>query len=286
MPRLTIGDHEVYFEVHGDGPRPAALLVMGLGADLHAWERQVPVWSKDRKVVVFDNRGIGRSGKPRGPYTTALLADDAATLAGHLALGQVHVCGISMGGMISQELALRHGAMVRSLTLVATYAKGDAETHGVAERGAQMAGIGGGLAGLKTMLAALEAGPIQIDPRQMMAFMMPMLFSSEFIEKERAWMKTFYERSLGYGFVPEAFGAQVAAVLAHDTTDRLGGLTAPTLIVTGTRDRLVPPRHSRRLHELIPGSRLVELEGATHGLNFERADELNELVGNWFREND
>lgn len=282
MPALHIGDHSLYYEVHGAGEKPAALLVMGLGGDLHAWERQVPVLSRERRVVVFDNRGIGRSGKPRGPYTTELFADDAAALAGHLGLGPVHLCGISMGGMISQEIALRHPGMVKSLALVATYAKGDGETQAVAERGAAVAG----LPSLKMFMAALEAGPIQVDPRQLMAFMMPLIFSNEFIEREKAWLKQFYERSLAYGFVPEAFAGQVAAVLGHDTAARLPSLQMPTLVVTGTKDRLVPPRHSRRLAELIPGARLVEVEGATHGLNFERADELNQLLGNWFREND
>jgi pimeloyl-ACP methyl ester carboxylesterase len=283
MPLVTVGSNTIHWERHGaQNGRTPAVLIMGLGTDAHGWERQLPALGADRPIVTLDNRGVGRSAKPPGPYTTAELADDVAAVMDAADLDEAHVVGLSLGGMIAQELALRHARRVRSLALVATYAKPGRETRETADRGARTAG---GL-DVGSMLEAMSAGPIVIDPKQVMAFLMPLVFTADFIEREKPFLKEFYERSLAYGFSPQAFAGQVAAVMAHDTIDRLATIEAPTIVITGTRDRLVRPHHSRTLAERIPGARLVEIEGGTHGLNFERAETLNEILSGWLRERD
>jgi 3-oxoadipate enol-lactonase len=254
---------------------------MGLGADLHAWERQLPALTSGRRALVFDNRGIGRSDKPPGPYSTAQLADDLAALLDHVGWPRVHVIGISLGGMISQELALRHARRVKSLALIATYARSDSETRATAAEGSARAGVD-----LKMLVGAMQGSDVVIEPKTIMQFLMPMVFTKSFMEAEREYLKAMFERSLAYGFSTRGFAGQLSAALAHDTVARLATIGAPTLVVTGTRDKLIAPRHSRVLADGIPGSRFVEIEGGTHGLNLEKADRLNELLSGWLREHE
>ena len=257
------------------------MLVMGLGTDLHGWERQVAALSDGRRVLLLDNRGIGRSEKPAGPYTTAQLADDVAGLLDHVGWGRAHVVGLSLGGMIAQEVALRHGRRVRSLALIATYARPDSETRATAEEGAARGGVD-----LKMVLGAMQGAGVAFDPKTIMQFLMPLVFTKRFLEAEREYLKAMFERSLSYGFSTAGFAGQLAAVLSHDTVARLATIGAPTLVVTGTRDKLIAPRHSRVLADRIPGSRLVEIEGGTHGLNLEMPERLNEVLSGWLREHE
>ena len=101
------------------------LLVMGLGGPLEFWEFQTPVFARTHRVCVYDNRGVGRSDKPAGPYDVRTLADDAVAVMDACGFGRAHVVGLSMGGMIAQELAIRHSDRVGALVLAATYAKPD-----------------------------------------------------------------------------------------------------------------------------------------------------------------
>src|SRR4051812_6158418 len=104
----------IYYEVHGAGGDPL-LLLMGLGVDAHGWEMQLAAMAERHRVVLVDNRGVGRSDKPRGPYTTALLAEDALGALDAAGVHRAHVVGLSMGGMIAQELALAHPDRVGAL---------------------------------------------------------------------------------------------------------------------------------------------------------------------------
>src|SRR6478672_5180640 len=106
MPHAKSGDVSIYWEESGGGSGVPVLLLMGLGTDAHAWEKQAPVLGAKRRVIVVDNRGVGRSGKPPGPYTTAMLARDALAVLDAAGVERAHVVGLSLGGMIAQELAL------------------------------------------------------------------------------------------------------------------------------------------------------------------------------------
>ena len=264
----------IYYETHGEHGEPV-LLIMGLGADAHAWEFQVPDFSARHRVVLVDNRGVGRSGKPAGQYTTSQMADDALAVLDALGIRRAHVVGISMGGMIAQELALSHPERVGGLVLAATYARPGEEARQTAGEGAQKIG------GVPSPLELLKSGAIdlsQIDVRQIFQFLMPMVLSQAFLVEKREWLQAFFERSMGYGFSVPAFLGQVAAVMSHDTVARLPSLRIPTLVITGLGDRLVPPRHSEELARLIPGARLVTIEDATHGFNFEVPAHFNKAI--------
>jgi len=286
MPHVDARGVKLYYEVTGGGPLTPAVLIMGLGSDAHAWERVVPQLAASRPVLVLDNRGVGRSDKPAGPYATGALAADLVHVMDAAGIDQAHVAGLSLGGMIAQELALAHPARVRSLSLVATYARPNAESVQVAEAGADRAVPNRGGRDFSSTLRAMGDGSAKVDVFQMFSFLMPLVFSPEFLMREAAYLQSFFQRSLAYGMSSEGFGGQVAAVFAHDTVDRLGAIRAPTQVITGTVDRLIPPHHSRVLADAIPGARLVEIQGGTHGLNMEFPQPLSEKLATFFAEHD
>jgi len=261
---------ELYYEEHGSGY--PLLLIMGLAADSMAWLFQVPEFSKHYRTIVFDNRGVGRSSKPPGPYTISQMADDTAGLLDVLGIAQTHVVGVSMGGMIAQELVLRHPRLVRGLVLACTYPEPDADIE--RQRQFSVQELGGKVS---------AGGDIQIDLKAFdpMAFfqqLLPLAFNQEFIEKELPKIMPLFAGALQYGFSMEAILGQVAAVMSHKATDRLHQIGAPTLVITGDADRLVPPANSEILAKHIPGARLVKIPGGSHGFNFETPDIFNREV--------
>jgi pimeloyl-ACP methyl ester carboxylesterase len=135
-------------------------------------------------------------------------------------------------------------------------------------------------------MAAIASGTIVLDPKALMKFLMPLVVTPAFIERERQWLRDLFDRALANGFSSEGIAGQVAAALAHDTTQRLAMLGAPTLVILGTKDHLVPARLTRRLAQLISGSRLVEIPDAPHGLIMEHADIVNPLLDEWLASHD
>jgi pimeloyl-ACP methyl ester carboxylesterase len=257
MPTTTRDGVRLHYERHGDAGDPL-LLVMGLGSPLEFWEFQTPVLSRTHRVCVYDNRGVGRSDKPAGPYDVRTLADDAVAVLDACGFGRAHVVGLSMGGMIAQELAVRHSDRVGALVLAATYAKPDDEVRATT-------GGGGGL------------DPRTIEPKQLFKLMMGMVLSPEFIARERDWLRAMRDRILPM-VSAEGFVAQMAAVMAHDATAELHGIEAPTLILKPANDRLIPPRASDDLARAIPGATLVTFDQGSHGFNVEQADKFNRAV--------
>jgi pimeloyl-ACP methyl ester carboxylesterase len=277
MPTVENAGATIYYDAHGSAGDPL-LCIMGLGGDVLFWERQIPAFAARHRVIVFDNRGSGRSSKPPGPYSIAALADDARAVLDAAGVARAHVVGISMGGMIAQELVLRHPERVGALVLAATYAKPADHVHGVTAEGAAVMGAAPSL--LSTVGAGGAGGfdLASIDLKELFKFMTSLILSPEFIQREKEWLRDLMKRVLSAGPSVEAFLAQVAAVLAHDTVASLGQVRSPTLVLTGTADRLVPPAHSDELARLIPGAKLVRIEGGTHGFNIELAERFNREV--------
>jgi len=270
MSIAKVNSIELYYEEHGSGD--PLLLIMGLAADSMAWLFQIPDFSKHYRTIVFDNRGVGRSSKPAGPYSIHQMADDAAGLLDVIGISRAHVVGVSMGGMIAQELALRHPQRVRGLVLACTYPEPDADIE--RQREFSVGQLGGNVT---------TGGEIQIDLKALdpMAFfqqLLPLAFNQEFIEKELPKIMPLFAGALQYGFSMEAILGQVAAVMSHKATDRLHQIKSPTLVITGDADRLVPPANSEILAKYIPGARLVKVPGGSHGFNFETPDIFNREV--------
>lgn len=276
MPRARVGDVELYYEEHGSGD--PLLLVMGLGADLNGWMFQTPEFARHYRTIVFDNRGVGRSDKPAGPYTTAQMADDAVTLLDRLEIDRAHVCGISMGGMISQELALRHPKRLRSLVLGCTYARPDA---GVLQNSSLSAS---NLGGSIDAQGNIDIDISKLDPMMFFQTLLPLTFNQSFIETDLARVMQMFAGALEYGFDLNAIVGQVQATMAHDTVDRLRTIKAPTLVITGDNDLLIPAANSDLLAREIPAARLVKIPGGSHAFNIETPAIFNRAVLDFLRD--
>ncbi len=276
MPTARVGDIELYYEEHGQGA--PLVLIMGLAADSQAWMFQVPALSRSYRTLVFDNRGVGRSSKPPGPYTTAQMADDTAGLMAACGIDSAHVAGVSLGGMIAQELALRHPERVQNLVLACTYARPDDEIK------TSLREMVAALGGMVTEDGRIELDLSSVDPMTFFQLLMPRTFSADFLERELPTLMQLFSGALQWGFSMEAILAQVHAAMNHDTVDRLPTLRARTLVITGDADELIPPRCSKELAGLIPNATLALVEGGSHGFNFEMPDRFNEAVLGFLRE--
>ncbi len=270
MSSARVGNLDLYYEEHGRGD--PLLLIMGLAADSRAWMFQLPAFAERYRTVVFDNRGIGRSAKPPGPYSIHQMADDAAALLDVLGIARAHVVGVSMGGMIAQELVLRHPGRVRGLVLACTYPEPDADIE--EQRQFSVGQLGGSVS---------EVGEIQIDlstlnPLLFFQHLLPRVFNQAFIDTDLPKLMQLFSGALEYGFSMEAILGQVAAVMGHKATDRLHQITVPTLVITGDADLLIPPGNSDILARHIPNARLVKVPGGSHGFNFETPEVFNRAV--------
>jgi pimeloyl-ACP methyl ester carboxylesterase len=270
MSFAKIGSLDVYYDEHGSGD--PLLLVMGLAADSTAWMFQVPAFAQHYRTIVFDNRGVGRTSKPSGPYTIHQMADDAAGLLDVLDVRRAHVVGVSMGGMIAQELALRHPERVRSLVLACTYPEPDAEVE--LNRRFSVERFGGTVTSEGQMQVDFKA----INPMDFLQHLLPTVFSQDFIARDLPKLIQVFSGALQYGFSMEAILGQVAAVMSHQATDRLHQIAVPTLVITGDADRLIPPANSDILAQCIPGAKLVRVAGGSHGFNFETPEVFNRAV--------
>jgi pimeloyl-ACP methyl ester carboxylesterase len=270
MPTTQIRDVELYYEEHGHGD--PLLCIMGFATDSTGWLLQTPAFAERYRTIVFDNRGVGRSAKPSGAYTIHEMADDAVGLLDHLKVERAHVLGLSMGGMIAQELVLRHPERVRGLVLAATFPEPDAATE--EQRTVLFTQMGGTIT---------DAGEMKIDFAAVNPFMffqqlLPLVFNPSFIQTELPKLMQMFQGALQYGFSIEAIMGQMQAVLGHNATDRLAGITAPTLVLTGDADRLISPANSDALARSIPGATLVRIPGGSHGFNIEQPDLFNRAV--------
>jgi len=253
VPFCRVGDLQIHYHVQGKGP--PLVLIMGLAGDLSWWERLVPELEDRFTVVTFDNRGAGLTDKPDEKYTIPLFARDTIGLLEVLGIGRAHIFGVSMGGMIAQELAVRYPDRIDRLVLGCTHSGGSGFVLPSAEAVQNMT---------LTRGKSLEQIARQI---------VSILFSPRFQKEEPEYVNAL---TLRYAKNPpsrKALSNQFWAALGHDCYERLPFITAPTLILTGDADVLVPPENSLCLADRIPGSRVVFLPEAGHAFFIEAAKE-------------
>jgi 3-oxoadipate enol-lactonase len=249
----------LHYEERGSG-KPL-LLIAGIPAIVSDWEPLAERLGESRRVIAFDNRGGGQSIVTPGPYTTSQLAGDAVALLDWLEIERADVFGISLGGMIAQELALGWPERVDRLVLGCT--------HCGMEHAARMPRETGRAFAMETdeWASRMEA----LAPAAFASGVDPELVARFVAKKSRDVQD------------PEGYQAQIAAALSHDTYDRLPLIDRPTLILTGDDDRVIPAPSSDPLRQRIPGSRLVLIEGTGHLFFIERLDEtvrvLEEFLG-------
>ncbi len=264
MGYCSCGDVGIYWEESGTGPN--LLLVSGLGGGTWSWYGQVPFFQQFYRTITFDNRGAGRSGMPQGPYSVRQFAEDSLRLLDCLGVEEVFVLGLSMGGMIAQELVLMAPRRVRALLLGCTHFGGELRVPPDPD----------------AIQALVDNGGLSYE--QIIDKNLPLFFSEE-CRKSNPELIAFYKRvQLS---VPEqplhAFEAQLKAIQSHDCSERFPDIDVPTLLVTGSQDLLVPRENTFLMAEKLPHAEVVVIPGAGHALHVESRDELNEIAHHFFQ---
>jgi 3-oxoadipate enol-lactonase len=252
------GDHlGLHWDSHGVGA--PVLLIMGLGLSGGAWWRTVPVLSRRFRVITFDNRGVGRSESSTYAYTTEAMADDAVSVLDAAEVQSAHVYGISLGGMVAQQLALRHPRRVESLVLGATHAGGpravapDREVFDFFRR----------RAGLPHEEAAWASVPYNYGP----------------VCRRRHGSRIAEDiaKRLAHPFPADAYRAQLCAAVLHNCLGRLSRIDVPTMVVHGRYDRLIPVVNAELMAARLSHAKLVILEHSGHLYPTEQPD-VDEMI--------
>lgn len=237
------------------------LLIMGMSGTHLSWGPDfVAALERDFDVVRYDHRGVGTSEPLPEGLTVATYAEDAIGLLDELGWESAHVCGISMGGMVAQELALSASQRIRSLVLGCTYAGGDESTRIAAGE-------------FEPLAQAMAAG----DREAAIRAGWQLNVSASFAADEAAFA-AHRERALAIPVPVPTVMAQGMAVIAHDTRDRLSSIDVPTLVVHGTADRMLPYANAAVLADGIPGARLETLDGVGHMFWIEQPERSAALV--------
>jgi pimeloyl-ACP methyl ester carboxylesterase len=260
MPYVMNEGAALYWEEHGAGD--PVLMIMGLSFTLEMWFRVLPAVTPDYRVILFDNRGMGRSSVPRGPYSIRQMARDAVAVLNAAGVEQAHVIGASMGGMIAQELALNYPGRVRSLVLGCT-------THG----------------GFLSRWPDFSKRPRGVK-----------WSTAERLERERAVMPMLYADTTPIERIEEdihlryrcqwnsrGFYNQLAAILLWTSYRRLPRITAPTLVVHGDQDRLVPMVNGRVVAKRIRGAQFKVIQNAGHILTTDQPEACAQKIQEFLR---
>jgi len=265
MPLTRSGDAYIHYDIHDEtgGRGDAVLCIMGLGGASNWWQPQVEDLRSSHRVITFDNRGVGKSDKPPGPYSMPQMAADALAVLDAAGVEESHVMGISMGGMIAQHVAITAPRRVRKLVLSCTTAGGPTGAQPEPE-----------------VLSALMAtgGVRPASPREMLDQFGWILFPRDWLARHGGELVALLEANPVEPAPPYAFLAQLMAIAGHDTRERLSTIPHETLVLTGDADLLVPPQNSRILSEGIPRAKLHVIEGTRHGFNLQDAEAYNHAV--------
>jgi 3-oxoadipate enol-lactonase len=262
MPHVLSRGARIFYETIGQGP--PLVLLQGLGLSSRFWLTAPERLAERFRVVLVDNRGTGRSDRPLGLYTTGLMAQDVLAAVDELGLESFALAGISMGGMIAQEVALRaRPGRISGLVLLAT-------TCGLP---------GGRIPAPSAILTLLRSA--QRTPERLQA-VRRLLVSVEALDANPRLFEDFERLMAADPVAPGVFLRQLMAASLHSTARRLGRIRCPTLVVTGEEDKLIPPANSRVLAARIPGARLLTLPGLGHAFPLEEREVLGRLLTEFF----
>jgi pimeloyl-ACP methyl ester carboxylesterase len=254
---IQVGDIRMAYRIYGSGD--PLLMIMGYGSTMKLWERKlIDLLSSHFQVIVFDHRGMGGTEIGQRPFSIERFADDAAGLLDALEIKKAHLLGWSMGGLIAEEVALRHPAKANKLVLYAAHCN-----------------------------AALFPPPNEViqkltdtsgTPEEQGMRFISLLFPPAWLQTQGQRLKEIFFRPLGT-IPPETMGKQSQAIGDwKGCCDRLGSISNPTLVIAGSEDQLVPPQNARFLAEKIPGARLVLMEKTGHGLMFQDPEGFGKQV--------
>ncbi len=258
MPTIRANGIDLHYIAAGTGS-PVVLLA-GFGGDHLSWGLQFPAFRAKHHVIAIDNRGCGRSSAPDAPYTTAIMADDALAVLDHVGVERAHFVGISLGGMIAQELALARPERVLSVQLHSTAGRADPY--------------------LRVLLETWREVRAKLGREMVQQSMALWLFGRRTFAERPELIEMLMRQATAYPYAPTdiGFARQGEAVVTHDALARLGAIGCPTLITSGEDDLLVPSRFARDLAAHIPHAELRLIAEAGHMWCWEKPAEFNALA--------
>ena len=264
MQKTRVRDIEIAYRINGSGE--PLILIGGFTMVKESWDLQVAGLEDHFKVLTFDNRGIGETTVPAEPFTIADMAADTAGLMDALGIDSANIFGVSMGGLISQILALDYPGWVKRIALGSTSHGGK---HAVQPKKEVMAAL------------ATSTDPL-ISPEEAVRMKVSITFTGKFIRDEPERLDDYIRTCLKHYPAVKGSAGQMKALSFFNVTKRLGEITCPVLVITGSEDQMMPPQNSKLLAEGIPNAELVMIEGAGHNFFYEKPDETNSLLINFF----
>lgn len=270
IPIFKQKDIEINYIMEGAGE--PLVLVHGFGTKLQGWHFQIEFFKKLMKVIALDNRGVGCSSRPNYPYSMDLFIEDLHNLLVYLEINQkINLCGISMGGMIAQHYALKYPNELKTLILCATSEKLGKGAHKVID-------------GLR------EIDNLSLEEK--MFIMFPYIISRKFEKKLREDKQLLDSIKEDIVFITPCknpttikdYENQMVAVENHDTGDLIDKIRIPTLILGGSKDRLIPIHHQQSLHEKIANSKLEIIKGCGHAFTIENPNQVNKVIWDFIKQ--
>jgi len=262
IPFFKHQDVELYYIKEGRGE--PLVLISGLGSK-NSWLFQIPYFRDRLTVITLHNRGVGRSSRPNYPYTMEMFVDDIKGLLDHLQIKEkIHLCGVSMGGMIALNFILKYPEMVKSLILCATTAHHDASN-------------------------VVESQKIMKDStlEQKFKVRIAALYSRPFRKRLKSDIETYEKLKNSFMVDPtnlQNWINQGAAISGHNTKSRLQNIKQPTLILVGSEDRIIlGTSHSELLHDKIPNSTFEIIDKTGHGFLAEESEKVNRIIWDFIR---
>ena len=256
---------KLYFEDTGTD-KPPLLLIAGLASDAISWTFQMEALAAEYRLITFDNRGVGRSPKPPGPYSIPEMAADVLKLLDHLEIQKVHILGHSMGGAIAQHLAITAPERVEKLILACTFSKLEGRSVPVVESWAGILRLGA-------------------SPELVGQALFPWLYTEKFLSTPgtlEACQQALAQHP--YPLEGDAITAQVAALRSFDSTAELSQIQAPCLVLAAAEDLLVSPKSAKALADAIAHAQFREVPNTAHSLMLETPDAFNETVLDYLRQ--
>jgi len=266
MPIFKYEDVDINYVVRGKGE--PLLCFQGLGQSITSWTFQLPYFKRRMKVIALDNRGVGKSSRPNYPYTMDMFIDESKALLDYLEIKEkVHIMGISMGGMIAQQFALKYPESVKTLILLATAAMMDS----------------------KPLITQYKHFMEDLSLDEGFMERLKLMFSDEFIKRVEGDTRLYEtlrdKMTQDNPTTLQDYINRGAAVSTHDTRNSLQIIKHPTLILAGSDDKIIPVSESEYLHEHMPNSRLEIIHGYGHGsLLVEDAEKVNSKIWDFIQE--
>lgn len=267
MPIIQSNGIDLYYEERGSGD--PLLLIMGITAPGSAWEKHVADWEKHFRCILVDNRGVGKSGKPPGPYSSAQMADDCAGLLDHLGLEETRVVGCSMGSTIAQQLALRHPEKILSMVLMCPWARCDRAA--------------------KAIFQHMVDCKARLRPEEFSLYIQLLIYSKKSWDDGQMHASLLQDRqNAALDANPQpllGLEGQAAACTVHDVLSELGQIKIPALVIDGEEDVFTPSWMALEVAQAIPRAELYLYKNSGHAFHWENLEDFNPRVRNWLLKN-